>query len=498
MEKKIVLFRLVCCALILAIVAAAAVSCARDEGGTADITDDGGGAYTPAVADDTEDVGVRFQFPDDADFGGQTMRLLTQDRSDWAWSEMTTEEQTGDPINDAIFRSIARVEEGLNIIITENHASDSAGLARRTIAANTDDFDVIFTDSSQAGIIASQGMYLNLHNVPGLDLENPWWNQNANQSAELLGRLFFTTSDANLVTNDAIWVVYFNQVMLQDHGMACPYEMVRNGTWTIDVFYEMARAATRDMDGSGIWTADDQWGISTHTLGFLAFFICQGQQMIRLDEFGEPYVVAPDARFVSAFQKAARLMDQQNGLFLYAQSNFPGRNPDIDHASKTFMRNMSLFCTEVLAWARAFREMTADFGLLPHPKYDVHQEQYLTLMIDTVPAFGIPVTVQDPERVGIFMEALTAIAHEEIMPAYYDVSLHGKFTRDEESMEMLDIIRDGRVFDLAILYNWGGYHSALQADGVSANPNPVVVYERMADRARVAIERTMDMFRELD
>jgi hypothetical protein len=266
----------------------------------------------------------------------------------------------------------------------------------------------------------------------------------------------------------------------------------------MDIFYDMARDAARDLDGDGVWTVADQWGISSHNLAFTAFFICQDQKLITLEENGEPFLVMPDDRFVNAFMNAHRLMDARGGIYLHAQGSFPGRTADLDHARKTFMHDMSLFCTEVLSHARAFREMTADFGLLPHPKYYEHQEQYLTLMIDTVPAFGIPVTVQDIERTGIFMEAMTGVSAEILMPAYYDVSLHSKFTRDEESIEMLDIIRDGRVFDLAVLYNWSDYYGQIIATGTSNNPNPVTVYERLGDRVAVAIERTLDMFLELD
>ena len=37
-----------------------------------------------------------------------------------------------------------------------------------------------------------------------------------------------------------------------------------------------------------------------------------------------------------------------------------------------------------------------------------------------------------------------------VTPAYYDVALSGKFTRDEESAEMLEIIRRHRVYDFGM------------------------------------------------
>ena len=500
MAKKF-LVKLICSALILSTAAVMIFSCATEEGsGNVTTTAAVGGWGIPDSDGDEYYEGEyvrRYQFPEGADFGGQAMRIITQDRSDWAWSSMMAEELTGDPINDAIYNRNAAVEQGLNVVITEFHISDAPGTARRAILAGSDDYEVVFTDSSQSGTLASQGMFLNLHYVPGLELDAPWWNQNAHESAELLGKLYFTTSDANLVTNDAIWVVYFNQQIRQDLQLDCPYEHVRNGTWTMEVFYNMARASAIDLDGDGVWTAADQWGISTHNLGFLAFFIGQGERLTRLDDNGEPYLIQPDERFVSAFYNAHRLMDQTGGLFLHAQGNFPGRTADIGHARLTFMANMSLFATEVLSHARVFREMEADFGLLPHPKYDVHQENYYTFMIDTVPAFGIPVTVRDPETVGIFMEAMTGVSAETIIPAYYEISLHTRFTRDEDSVEMLDIIREGRIFDLAVLYNWGSFYGTFISHGVS-NPNPMTIYERHGARVATMIERTLESFLALE
>jgi len=486
-----------------------AVSCASEEGGSAppsagDTEERYMGAADAGQTEYTEDGqqlarAQAYIFPENVDFEGQNIRILNHDRAYWAWSELMAETMTGEPINDAIYTRNAMVEEGLNVTITEIHVSDAPGMASRSIMAGLDEFDVVFTDSSQAGILASRGMYLNLRNVPGLNLDALWWNQNANQSAELLGRLFFTTSDASLVTNDALWVLYFNTVMLQDLQLPNPYDLVREGRWTMDALYDMVRAAARDVNGSGVWGVDDIWGISSHHTSFLAFFLCQGQQLIRRDDQGHPYLVTPDERFLRAHYLARRLMDYQHGLYLSVNMQWPGRTADLGHATATFMNNMSLFCAETLSHARRFREMTADFGLLPHPKTDEHQENHYTLMIGTIPAFGIPITVADPEKSGIFMDAFTGVSADVLMPAYYDVSLAGRFTRDEDSVEMLDIIREGRRFELAVLYNWADLYRAFTTHGVSpGGENPIVFYETHINSVTSAIQQTLDRFMEID
>ena len=480
-------------------------------------TDEQGNINIPAEnnpgRDDTADPGEaaheetaeKYEFPD-SDFKGYKIRIISPDHW-WAMpdlkatiSEVTgEEEENGDPMNDAIYKRNRIVEDGLNVSIEATLIGGPESRAKRSIQAGSDDYDVIFTDSAQAGGLASQGLYLDLHGVQGLELDKWYWNQNAHQSAELLGKLYFTTSDANIITNDAIWVVYFNKKIHQDLGLENPYQSVRDGKWTTDAMYDMARSAARDIDGDGRWTADDIWGISTHGLGFLALLECQDQRLVRINENGEPYLITPDDKFVNAFANAYRFMNQTDGIWLHGEGSFVGKTSDLDHQTKTFMADMSLFCSEVLGHARVFREMTADFGLLPHPKYDEFQNNYYTFMIDTVPAFGIPITALDSARTGVFMDAFTAVSAEVIMPAYYKISLEGKFTRDEDSIEMLDIIRGGRIFDQAVLYNWGGFFSAIITYGTGREgTNPVSVFERLAGRVETAIEKTLEMYMALD
>jgi len=484
-----------------------ACSPAKEDPTDVNVTDDGKPEDNTNNPDDTgaTDEEEKYEFTGH-NFEGYKMRVLVPDHNDWAMSTIKAvlsdsgqEEENGDPLNDAIYKRNKIVEDGLNIEIEEILIAGPEAKAKKSIQANTDDYDIVFTDSGQAGSLASQGFYLNLHDVPGLNLDAWYWNQNANESAELLGKLCFTTSDANIITNDGIWLLYYNKKIVQDLGLENPYQLVRDGKWTVDALYNMARAAAADLDGDGKWTVSDRWGISTHGVGFLAFLECQDNKLAALNEDGEPYLISPTDKFVTSFVKAFELMDKQSGVFLDAQGSYPGKNADLDHAKKTFMADMSIFCAEVLAHARVFREMTADFGILPLPKHDEAQQNYYTFMIDTIPAFGIPITVANQERSGVFMDAFTAVSNETIMPAYYKISLEGKFTRDEDSIEMLDIIRNGRTFDLAVLYNWGGFFNSIITYGTGKEgTNPISVFEKNRGKVETAIAQTVDAFSNWD
>jgi len=256
--------------------------------------------------------------------------------------------------------------------------------------------------------------------------------------------------------------------------------------------FSLAREGAVDIDGDGAFMAADQWGMSSHGLAFMMFFTCLDERLVRLDENDVPFLVNPNERFTAAYAKVRTLMDGSNGIYLGAGA-LPGS--DFDHATKPFMNNRTLFCAEVLGWSRTFREMTADFGILPHPKFDENQPSYLNATANTVPIFAVPITNPDPEKAGVFMDALTALSVTTVTPAYYTISLEGKFTRDEDSIEMLDIIRSNRIYDLAVIYNWGSFFSNFITHGMSARgDNPLTLFDRQRPRVEPAIATTIDLF----
>ena len=61
-------------------------------------------------------------------------------------------------------------------------------------------------------------------------------------------------------------------------------------------------------------------------------------------------------------------------------------------------------------------------------------------------------SIQDPEFVGVIAEALNAESWKRVVPAYYDISLKYKGARDEQSVAMLDLIVEGRIFDFGYVY----------------------------------------------
>jgi hypothetical protein len=136
----------------------------------------------------------------------------------------------------------------------------------------------------------------------------------------------------------------------------------------------------------------------------------------------------------------------------------------------------------------SFREMSDDFGILPVPKMREDQDRYYhTVSISNMSALALPLNVKEPEDLGLIIEAMGKYSKDYITPAYYDIQLKYRDTRDNESSEMLDIIFSSRTFDIGAAFNWGNTLINL----TSMDKNYASRFESIMDSAQAALEQTL-------
>jgi hypothetical protein len=112
-----------------------------------------------------------------------------------------------------------------------------------------------------------------------------------------------------------------------------------------------------------------------------------------------------------------------------------------------FRENKGLFLCTIFYYIDIMRDMETEFGIIPFPKFDEKQERYRN-RISFYDTFVVPITATNLDRTSIIIEALTCESMNTVVPAYYDIALKTKYTRDDESQEMLDLIMVNRVLDL--------------------------------------------------
>ena len=96
----------------------------------------------------------------------------------------------------------------------------------------------------------------------------------------------------------------------------------------------------------------------------------------------------------------------------------------------------------------------------------------------------VPVTAADTDKVSFILEAMSKASYEDVMPAFYRDYMERKLVRDEESIEMLNIIYNSIFFDCGSLYNWGALVEAageLAVEGVNNLPAKFAAKESSAE-----------------
>jgi hypothetical protein len=202
--------------------------------------------------------------------------------------------------------------------------------------------------------------------------------------------------------------------------------------------------------------------------------------------------------FISRFNKIIDIVSDRRNVAIAVRD--PYIITDGGQWHNIFYGGRALFFAETLGTLHKseMRNMEANFGLLPMPKYNEAQEHYICTVLETGWALGIPISATNTERTGLILEALAAESHVTVIPAYYELALEFKLTRDEESVQMLDIIRANRIYDLASVYRFGNVAADLRGRISRDDRNIVSYIESIQVQVGTAIENTVNALRIFD
>ena len=404
------------------------------------------------------------------------------------YTNLVAAEETGQALNDAIFRRNRRMEERFGFTLVQTDFTGPGPVrdaARRSIQAASDDFDMAMMTPAHALSLAQENMLEMIDRMPHIDLTRPWWDQDMVRDLSIGGRVFFTTGDFSFNHYSVTRPILFNKQLHADLGLDCPYEAVHAGRWTLETMAEMGRAALRDLNGDGIFDRNDQFGYAASPDVIMGGI---GARYIVKDMDDMPVLNINSPGFISRFHTVFDILSEP--WF------FDNQRHGISNVEDMFVNNQLLFWTPLLHRATALRAMETDFGILPTPKLNEQQEHYIS-GVGVPHVMSIPVTSADLERTGIILEALSAESRLTTRHVYFDTMLINQvLNRDEESAEMFEIIFANRVYELGTLY-WG---SAVTDPIIAAfredNRDIVSVIERHEAAALAAIEATVAAFLE--
>ncbi len=432
-------------------------------GGTSNDTP-GNDDTTPQGGEDTTPVAEGYDYGDH-DFNNYEFKILNLDEQFNCYIRLDYEEQTGEQYDDAVYDRNRFVEEKLNFTIKEiimpgGSAWETSQVAVadaviQNVMSDDDEYDAAYvTPFFKPGIVSSQYL-LDLSKIPEMNVYEEYWDASINEELTLNDSLYIASGPFNMMTLDLSWALLFNEDMMDNNQLEYPYQLVRDGKWTLDKMNEYVSASVNLNGDDSFQVKDDGnciYAMSAHTTAPIAFLHAANIRFYERDANGETTLTLGTDSFYTALEKIAKMCTIPDGKITYKNDVLSVPTSYLG----LFANDRSQFITCELKSAMELRSMESSFGLVPMPKLTEDQEGYHSLVTNCCEFLAIPVTQDDASRAGLILDALTYESWEDVLPIYYDITVSQKGLRNEDSIEMMKIIRDNRSIDFMSTYKISG------------------------------------------
>ena len=445
---KRVLAMLLCALMLTAVLA----GCAEIEQGEQE--------STTAAAE--EDYWISPELTATDDYNGNTLSLLVNREMDAG-----SDEASSDPLEDAMYRRNDKLESTYGITINtllETEYTVLGDKVAKDVGSGNGEYDLVYQHMVNAATNLAVNNYLiDLDELEYVDFDQVWWDQDAKEGFTIGNHQFLTVGD--LVPHTLLYsaCLAFNKNHFDDQSMEYPYELARNGVWTLDELNKLTKDQTKDLDGDGkIDFRYDYYGMTSwHLAGPFNFFFGSGATFFTKDADNYPVYSVDQDKIQSIYDKVYNIFMTNNSLYI----------EDVSIHTKAytiFTEGRSLFVscslTQIANSEFGFKDMEEEYGVLPQPKYDTDQKDYMSFVNGAASVVIVPKSLGTDrlDFVGHMMEALASSSYYMVTDTLYDKVAKSKNVRDAESAEMVDIIIRNRVFDFGYAHFFSkGYPCAV-------------------------------------
>lgn len=276
----------------------------------------------------------------------------------------------------------------------------------------------------------------NLRSLPYLDMDKPYFYQG---SVDALSAGFTTWGVAGYasVSPSDLTAVFMNKDVIGNAMLDLPYDLVNDGTWTWDAFYTYVQAVqTMNANGGSFYTVTAQNPASR--LADLVFVSCDNKYVLSGEKL-IPAISYTAESAAPAIEYASRIFADDKAI----------TDPSAG-AIGCFSRGESLFLIDYTYVTTWLTNASVDWGLLPLPKL-TEAGKHQTLVSNTTLCFGVPAGTVNTELSSVLLSAINGASWEVLNDAYVEHSMIYTL-RDNDSVNMLDMILDTAAFDFALAF----------------------------------------------
>ncbi|MBR5858738.1 MAG: extracellular solute-binding protein [Clostridia bacterium] len=496
-------FRAICLLIAVLLCASVFVACKGEEGGTSSTvtqnsqTTNEGFSYGPA------DYG-EFPYKDVKYDDDEPIRILCveADRHKYGVQQFTyVEELEGNTINSAVQERNNYIEENYGITFETTTAKYPNEEIVNVIAGGLDEYDLISESVDRLVLGIASRYYWSLDDV--MNLNHPWWDKEAIEALALGERHYIIAGDAIITDDDNTYLTLFNKDMFKTNTALSEkgdiYQLVRDGEFTIDLYYELCRAVSK-ADDNGLWGFNATYGNLSHAYGATVMMNGCGIATVAKNENNELYINVMEQNSVNAFNKVYELMsDSQNtqrAELIAGQSTSSPSQYGFAELEEMFVNGRGLFYNTTSGSISILKSANLDFefGVLPIPKLNKEQENYCnTVNRYQSTGLAIPTTVPAArlEKIAFALQTL-GFYNADVIRAYYQTTLQLQAVQSDDDAEMLDIVYNNRFYDIGAIYEWGKLVNLYGSVIANSSANTLVSsWEAMESAVQSAMEQAV-------
>ena len=393
--------------------------------------------------------------PDNRDYGGYQFHVLADSLIS---AGEFLDSSDGNIVHDAIINRQQWIEEyvGIDFVFTDLYGgySDMEQFASEIEAASGagNPYDLALAYNLIPPLVAAKGLSRDLaesDNLNLLETTKEYWGREIKQEIMVGGRIFWMSDNSSYPSFSKMLCIFVNNEFFSRKHMGMDkfdlYQMVYDGAWTMENMMLLAQDSyeNTNTDIEGHDDGDTYGFLGTERGAWLDnWFFASGFRYTEINSRGT-YAWTLDQQpiidFIDWWQTQLNDDDvcKQDGTIY-----------------KMFSEGRAMFAYSDVAMIE--QNLEIDFTILPLPIYKSSvKNSYSTPLTGGYTSWLIPKATKSDafERSATVLELIAAEGNRRIAPVYFEIYLKRQNAgHDEHMQDMFNIIRNGMVFDLGVLY----------------------------------------------
>ena len=371
--------------------------------------------------------------------------------------DFVVEGMKGDVLGDSLYERNTVVAEDYGIDFVFNYQGNNYtainDIVQTQVSGGSDDFDMFIGHKYSYTGLALSNYLVDMNKITTMDLSGAWWDQGCYNNLTVNGKTYVMTGD--ILPDSSMRIsscMVYNKKMMGELGKSVDElnTTTANGGWTLDVLTAYSKDVTFDLNGDGeLNYENDRYCLTGWKMAApYALYYGAGGMFVTIVD-GTPELTYTDREVTDIYEKIYNLIVAENAYYVTQESLY-------DTMFDVFTEGRALFSTMTLRLISQYiTEMEDAYGILPEPKYDTHQKEYLSFVNGSTSLVMIAKTEKNTEFVGAIMEAMATYNYEHVTPNMFQVVTKLQAAQDPVSAGMVDLIIRNRVFDLGYFADMG-------------------------------------------